>query len=556
MVKKSTFSLIALLAGCSLLVACNKYIAETDKKIETTLERVEDYNQRAQIPDMPEPTDTVRMQNDIWLGSESVKIMEGEALPSWLEKEDGITIAIAENATLPDVVQQISDLTNIPVRIDDLKTAESSEEQPTVPVRYSGKLSGLLNYLAGRYGVYWQYRDKMISFFANETRVFTIYALPTETTLQASLTGATMGENSGGGNASSNLSTSANLSLWESIEEGVKQVAGEGAKLSFSRVTGTISVTASPYIIRKVGQYVAQWNEKLSRQVAITIRILEVDLSNSDNYGLNLAAAFNNGKFSLTSAGPYELHAPGTGVAAGAISTVGNLMMSIVRPRSKFKGTESIIQAFSSQGKTRQVTSASVTTMNNKVAPVQITTSKNYVKEVNVTTSGSGDDKSVETDMDTDTLTYGFTMDVLPRILDHGRLIMMFSMTMTNLVRMTEYSSASGEVPDVKKAEESADGSSSSDSSSSNSEETRVQLPTMNMRGFMQEVAMRSGSTLVLTGFEQMTDTTESSGIGKAKMGLLGGRAYSSNERQVMVILITPEVLQSPLSQEALMRDY
>ncbi len=546
MLKKSVFSLMALMVGCTLLAACNKYIADTDKKIETTLERIEEYHLQSQIPDLPEPTDTVRVHNDIWLGNESVKIMQGDALPAWLEKEDSVTIAIAQDATLPDIAQQISDLTEIPIRLDDLQTTKMVPED-AVPVRYSGKLSGLLNYLASRYGVYWHYKDKVVSFFANETRVFTIYALPTETTLQASLTGATMGENSGGGNASSNLSTSANLALWDSIEEGVKQVVADNGKLSFSRVTGTISVTASPYIISKVAKYVASWNEKLSRQVAITVRILEVDLTNTDNYGLDLVAAFSNGKFSLSSAGPYTLSSPGTGVAAGAISSVGNLMMTIINPKSKFKTSQSIIQAFSTQGKTRQLTSASVTTMNNKVAPVQITTSENYVKEINVTTSGSGDDRSTETDMDTDTLTYGFTMDLLPRILDHGRLILMFSMTMTTLVNITEYSSSSGAVIPTQDSQSEGEG---------DKEETRVQLPKMNMRGFMQEVAMRSGSTLVLTGFEQMKDETLSSGIGKAKMGLLGGRAYNDNERQVLVILITPEVLQSPLSQEALMRDY
>ena len=251
MLKKSALSIIALMAGSLVLAACNKYVADTDKKIETTLERVEEYNQLAEIPDLPEPTDTVRMHNDIWLGNESVKILEGDTLPAWLEKEDSVTLAIGEDASLADVVQQISDLTNIPVRLDDLKAANSMPEDP-VSVRYSGKLSGLLNYLSSRYGVYWHYKDKVISFFANQTRIFTIYALPTETQLQTTLTGATMGENSGGGNASSNLSTSANLALWDSIEEGVKQVVGENGKLSFSRVSGTISVTASPYIIDKV----------------------------------------------------------------------------------------------------------------------------------------------------------------------------------------------------------------------------------------------------------------------------------------------------------------
>ena len=60
MLKKSAFSLVALMASCFLLTACNKYVADTDKKIETTLERIEEYNLQAQVPSLPEPTDTVR----------------------------------------------------------------------------------------------------------------------------------------------------------------------------------------------------------------------------------------------------------------------------------------------------------------------------------------------------------------------------------------------------------------------------------------------------------------------------------------------------------------
>ena len=101
--KKFTCSLFALIASSFVLAACNKYVVATDKKIETTLERVDEYIEQAQIPDLPEPTDTVTIHNDIWLGNQSVKIMEGDPLPAVFEKEDGITIAIAEDATLADI---------------------------------------------------------------------------------------------------------------------------------------------------------------------------------------------------------------------------------------------------------------------------------------------------------------------------------------------------------------------------------------------------------------------------------------------------------------------
>ncbi len=539
-----------IVGGMLVLSACNQYVEKTNDKIETTLARAEEYRLRASIPDLPQPVDTVRMENDIWLGNSSVKIMEGDALPAWLEKEDSVTIAIAEQTTLPVLAQEITDITGITVRLDDLK-AEKAVPEEAVPVNYSGKLSGLLNYLSNRYGVWWRYKNGVITFFTKETRVFTVYALPTETSLSSSLSGASMGENSGGGNASSSLSTSANLALWDNIEKGVEQVVGDQGELAFSRVTGTVTVTASPFVIQKVASYIATWNEKLSRQVAISVKVLQVSLNNEDNYGLDLQAVFNSNNIAASYSSPYFIDAAGGTTGAGA---VGLLSMTLLRPSSKWKDTKSIIQAFSTQGKTALVTSSSVTTLNNKVAPVQIATTQNYVKETNVTTSGSGTDRSTEVDMDTDTLNYGFTMEILPRILDHGRLIVLFSMTLTDLLSLDSFSSNGGYMNNNSST--TSDEEDSSEEDEGDKETTIVQLPKMQMRGFMQEIAMRSGSTLVLTGFEQVNNTIDTAGIGKAKMGLLGGKAYSSNTRDVMVILMTPEVLESPLSPEARMRDF
>ena len=535
----------ALMLGVMTLASCNKYVKETNDKIETTLERAEENLQRAEIPDIPEPVDTVRTKNDIWLGNSSVKIMEGDALPTWLEADDGITISIAEETTLPLLAQELTDLTGVTVRLDDLKAEEAIPEE-TVPVNYSGKLSGLLNYISNRYGVWWRYKNGIITFFTKETRVFSIYALPTETQMSASITGSSMGE-SGGGNASSSLSTSANLALWDSIEKGVEQVVGEQGTISFSRPTGTITVTASPFIMRKVASYVNNWNEKLTRQVAISVKVLQVAVSREDNYGFDLRAVFNSTDVAGTFSSPYYIDAAG-GTTAGAL---GLMSLTLINPNSKWKDTASVIQAFSTLGKTSLVTSSSVTTMNNKVAPVQVTTSENYVKETNVTTSGSGEDRDTEVDMETDTLNYGFSMEILPRILDHGRLIVLFSLSISDLISLEQFSSNSGVMGGAGDNEEDEDGSSSGDK-----ESTVVQLPKMQMRGFMQEIAMRSGSTLVLTGFEKVSDTTTTSGIGRPKMSLLGGQAYNNNTRDVLVILLTPEVLESPMSPETRMRDF
>ena len=78
----------------------------------------------------------------------------------------------------------------------------------------------------------------------------------------------------------------------------------------------------------------------------------------------------------------------------------------------------------------------------------------------------------------------------------------------------------------------------------------------MQTRGFVQEIAMRSGSTLVLTGFETVTNKTDTAGIGQPRMSILGGKEFTNQSRNVLVILLTPEILISPLSPETRMENF
>lgn len=538
--------LATLFATTVSLSACNKYVEKTDAKIETITEKVDEHLQQATIPDLPETTDTVRTKEDIWLGNSSVKISQGDALPAEMEEEDALTLTIAEEATLPLLANEISEATGLHVRLDSLKASDAMPTE-TVPVDYEGPLSGLLDYVANRYGVWWRYKNRTISFYNKETRIFNIYALPVETSITNSLSGATMGSSeASSSNSSSNLTSSANLALWDNIEQSLKQIVGENGELSFSRVAGTVTITASPFVIKEAATWINDFNQKLARQVAISVKVLQVNVTNQDNYGFDLGLVFKNSDILGTFSSSYAL---------GAADTAGTLSMMLLKPDSKWTNSKAIIQAFSVLGKTALVTSASATTLNNKVAPIQITTQENYVKETNVSTSGSGSDRSVDVDMETDTLNYGFMMEVLPRILNHGNLILMFSLNLTDLISLTNFSSNGSESKASDTQEESSN-SNDEDEDEAEGDATIVQLPKIQTRGFIQEIAMRSGSTLVLSGFEKVSHSTATSGIGKAKMGLLGGSAISQNSRDVLVILLTPEVLESPLSPEARMRDF
>ena len=81
-----------------------------------------------------------------------------------------------------------------------------------------------------------------------------------------------------------------------------------------------------------------------------------------------------------------------------------------------------------------------------------------------------------------------------------------------------------------------------------------IQNPIIETRGFTQEVAMKSGDTLILSGYERVETTTNKTGLGSAENSLLGGSAIANKTRSILVIMLTPVVMDSPLVPESRMK--
>jgi type II secretory pathway component GspD/PulD (secretin) len=79
-----------------------------------------------------------------------------------------------------------------------------------------------------------------------------------------------------------------------------------------------------------------------------------------------------------------------------------------------------------------------------------------------------------------------------------------------------------------------------SSGTSSSSSSVSIQVPTVSTRNFLQRVAIKSGETLVISGYEGITDTSSQQGIGTASNYALGGGFDANRAREVLVILLTP----------------
>ncbi len=527
------FNLVLGIVVTVISTACT-VSTDLDTTIEREVESAVKLKEEAKTPMSTITNDVIRVKDDIWLGDTSEIEYEGDPIPSYLETPDGITLISNRPITLYEIGGMINKITSLSVRYEQELEAEvislADGNKPSLEsvgeqwadstkmlVSYKGPLTGLLDEICNRFGIWWKFEKKQIFFYKYITKTFVLYSLPTNPSLSVNVGGSST--EGSAGSSSVTLTNSANIDLWTNIETSLRSMVSQGAQINMDSSNGTIVVTGTPTDIRKVAKFINEQNIRLSRQVAISVKVLQVNISNEDSYGLNLSAAFA-GNDRITNLGVIGANGLGAEYA-------NNLAMTIVSGRWTLSGA---IQAFSEQGTTNLITSGTVTTLNNKPAPIQVVKTQNYISEITKTNSGS-DGSYYDLSTTTEEIETGFTLDVLPRILEHGRLMLLFNLTLSDLIELQRVDLGTGE-----------------------SSGQYIQNPIIETRGFTQEVAMKSGDTLILSGYERVETSSNKTGVGSAENSLLGGNAQANKTRSILVIMLTPVVLESPLAPESRMK--
>ncbi len=474
-------------------------------------------------------SDTVSMSEGVWLGNKSTVMEHRNNLPGKFETDTGVTILLNEPVTLQVVANDINSITGIPVKID--SQVNSEKLRKTMNIAYTGKLSGLLSQIATDLDLLWYYDKNAIVFYETETKTFTLYALGTDVSYQSSV-------QTDDGNQVSLEST---LKEWDEVEQAISAIIGktENADFTVSRSLGTITVTAPPSVQSRVGEYIARQNKRLSQLVTIDVKVLQVSISNDSAFGLNLAAAINsstglnivaNPKNNLATQDASSMNIAVLSNAVSALTGATHLENGVevdgaytadqIRDGSlsSVAGSNALIQALAKQGKVSLVTNVGVTTRNNRVAPVTNTKTTGYIKRFesrNFTTVESST-------VDQDDLETGFSMQLLPNVLENGKILLLFKISVRELLRMS--TQTIGEVT--------------------------LQLPEVEERSFMQEIIMESGQMLVVSGFETQTGSATRYGLGDPDFMALSGSRETAAQRDVLVVILTPQVLVSPMDSE------
>ncbi|WP_218488239.1 hypothetical protein [Salmonella enterica] len=529
---------IYLLAPLFLASCATHTYRESQKNIDMNEKETNRlYSRSAHVKDVKN-TNKIQVEDKVYVGVERVGYQHGDLLPSYFETNRGVTLVSGLPLTLSEILNLINKATKIPIvnlisaNADTNNSAlsqpssagviasqlsqavgqggvtntiaqlsHSLSEPDNIQVNYTGPLSSFLNQLASHFDISWRYTGGKIVVSNMEIRTFTITTLPMRFTGSNQV--STSGD-SGGGSGQQSLSISMNMDFWSDLQKNLKIIIGSNGSFNTSTSTSSVTVKTTPSNMVQVENYITKINNELARQVTINVAVYSVEVTDTSNLALSLSGILKQGGRELGTLSS-------SAFAAGGLPTL----------TAYFNGdgsdnNEALLSALDKAGKVSIVTSASVTTMSGQPTPLQVGGNRTYVSEIGTTMNNV----STQSTVSTSSISSGFSMNILPRVLDNGQVLLQYGINISSLV------GAHNGFDEVTAAG------------------TTIQLPDVQQRSFVQSSLLQNGNTLVLAGYEQQRNETADSGVGDPNFKALGGSRAGSHEKTLVVICITPRVLK------------
>jgi type IVB pilus formation R64 PilN family outer membrane protein len=550
---------MAMVAMLVLLSGCNdqKTRELIDQRADEAQKATADMNNYAPVKHY----NPLVVTDKVWAGDTATRMHRGLPLPPRYETDHGVTLVSSEPMSLTDIVAAINTQTGITVRLSDAgisKNATTSGTSATtgaagagMPIAYEGPLSGLMEKVAGHFGVNWRYDGSTITVSRYETRVFVIEALPgtqsvSEGMQDDSSSSGSSSSSGGGGSSQSSITQNSKFSIdfkyWDELEQILTAMLNGTGTVVSSPSVGTVTVTTTPETMRVVSDYLAQENKRLSRQIAINVEIYSVSLTEGSDFNI----AFNTVLRRLTNFGFNYAGAPAppTPTVTGAVSGGGAVSVAILnnnfitRPDgsilSPIGQVTDIFTALSGIGDTTKVAKFPLVTLNNRPVSRRVGEDVGYVASSTATNASTTTTGS--TSVTPGTIHQGFSVQLTPRLLDDGRILLQYSLSVIDIKAITSFNSitGTGAVTDASTASGS----------------TTIQLPDTINRIFVQQSILKSGSMLLLGGAEEEDLQHNSQGVGDPFFYALGGGTASAKSHTMLFMAITPQVLEEPHSEQ------
>ena len=361
-----------------------------------------------------------------------------------------------------------------------------------IELNHQGTLVGLLDHVALHMGLKWRYSEGRIHFYRIVSRTFVVKTMPGNLTQSGGVSVGSMAVN---GNSEVNI--------WSGIEKNLALMMSRYGRFHVDQSMGTVTVHDASINVEAVDRYVDSLNRQLGRQVALHVEVLQVTLSNEHQAGIdwNWVIGFRGGG-NINLGGPPSLIKDAASV--GFVSGQGS--------------NEWMVRALERFGRVSSAYASVITTMNRQPVPLGSQSTQSYLKQIGstLTTAANGTSVYGPPSLTPGEVTTGFSMSLLPIVLDSNHVLMHCAINISSLKELVTFSSGVG------LAQQS------------------VQQPNVSSFSTQQRMTVKSGETIVLSGYEN--ESTESKQTDVMRNVLPGSRV-NSRDKTTLVVLITPKLL-------------
>ena len=229
------------------------------------------------------------------------------------------------------------------------------------------------------------------------------------------------------------VETDSQADFWKELKESLTTLIGTeaGRQLVVNPQASTVIVRAMPDELRLIEEYLGITQLTLNRQVILEAKIIEVELSDGFQTGINWARA-GTSTFSQTGGGTVFGGSGLSEIAGSGGTLLGNLPNSLAT--SAFGGVFSVatnagnfaafIELLKTQGSVHVLSSPRVSTVNNQKAVIKVGGDEFFITGITNTPLTNGTSTVFSTEVKLTPFFSGIALDVTPQIDDSGNIIL------------------------------------------------------------------------------------------------------------------------------------
>jgi MSHA biogenesis protein MshL len=242
---------------------------------------------------------------------------------------------------------------------------------------------------------------------------------------------------SGGGQTGTVIDTRYKVNFWQELEQSLQAMLPKDAShnVVVNAQAGVIAVRAMPGELNDVAKFLAKIQSTAGRQVILEAKIIEVDLNDDYQAGVNWSSLLTHGSQSyfagqqspstfnadlLAPSGPTVTVAPGGSPVTGLVSSTLGGAFTLAWQARDFATYVNLLQV---QGNTRVLSSPRVATLNNQKAVIKSGADQFFVTNVSSNTVNSTA-ASTSNSIELTSFFSGVALDVTPQIDDDGSVIL------------------------------------------------------------------------------------------------------------------------------------